>query len=322
MIDIGVIIPHFNSTKSVMKLIDSINKDLLSQNMILVVIDDKSEEDLTYLEEYILLVSNAVLIKNKTDRKGAGVCRNIGLDYLKGKTKWIIFADADDYFEENYGTVFEESLRVYKDSDIIYYNTISRDIRTGLVSDRHLVTNSLVNSFLDSSSSEDEIKLKYQHFVPWSKLFNSDLIYTNNIKFDETRVANDVMFSIKSAYHSSNIKADKSIVYCITKAPGTLTTTISEKNYITRSNILIERHNYLKKRLSKKEMRYASLYTSVWLFKGIYIYKLNKRVVLKYYIYFKKNGMKFLPPLKKIFNYKKALSIFNDGNKYKVESND
>jgi len=50
--------------------------------------------------------------------KGAGYARNIGLSHARGK--WIIFADADDFFTADCFTILNE----YMDSphEVIYFN--------------------------------------------------------------------------------------------------------------------------------------------------------------------------------------------------------
>ena len=89
--EISIIIPHYNSTEMVRKLIDSIPVDNRIQTII---VDDNSSEDLFELEQYLSQLPNdkkVELYKNNTGVKGAGSARNVGLDHAEGK--WLLFAD-------------------------------------------------------------------------------------------------------------------------------------------------------------------------------------------------------------------------------------
>src|SRR5699024_4759838 len=117
MIDLTIIIPHYNSTNSLIKLLNSIpNK----KNIEVIVIDDKSNksEQIQLCHIYRNVNSNVKIIKNNTQKKGAGVCRNIGLKTAIGK--WLLFADSDDFFVKS----FYEKVEKYfnKDYEIIYFN--------------------------------------------------------------------------------------------------------------------------------------------------------------------------------------------------------
>ena len=91
-INISIIIPYYNSANSLEKLLDSIG---VHQDVEVIIVDDKSNK---YLQKYVsnkYNFKNYKFLENNTNKKGAGVARNIGLSYACGK--WLLFADADDY---------------------------------------------------------------------------------------------------------------------------------------------------------------------------------------------------------------------------------
>lgn len=123
--------------------------------------------------------------------KGAGYARNIGLSHARGK--WIIFADADDFFTADCFTILNE----YMDSphEVIYFNV--RFVMSDNPSQESRRGTYYTNFFNDVNP---ENKLRYQSQVPWGKMIRRSFLSTFHIQFDETRIANDVYFHALSVY--------------------------------------------------------------------------------------------------------------------------
>src|SRR5699024_3371812 len=100
MYNLSIIIPHYNSTSSLKKLINTI-PDV--NEIQVIIIDDHSDaehkNELIKFEKHFNR-SNVEFYNNDPNKKGAGACRNIGLLHARGK--WLLFADADDYFLEGF----------------------------------------------------------------------------------------------------------------------------------------------------------------------------------------------------------------------------
>lgn len=83
----------------------------------IIIIDDNSNsESVDFLISGKRQKNTEVLFTK--EGKGAGYARNIGLSHARGK--WIIFADADDFFTADCFTILNE----YMDSphEVIYFN--------------------------------------------------------------------------------------------------------------------------------------------------------------------------------------------------------
>lgn len=94
--NVTIVIPHYNSPETLTRLLKSIGNH---QDVNTIVVDDKSN---LYIQEYKNCISDfenngVTFLYNKSTEKGAGVCRNIALDSAPN-SKWILFADSDDYF--------------------------------------------------------------------------------------------------------------------------------------------------------------------------------------------------------------------------------
>jgi glycosyltransferase involved in cell wall biosynthesis len=92
---VSVIIPTYNREKYISKTVES----LLSQthpNLEIIIVDDGSTDQTEIKLQSLIKDSkkNISFIRRESQRKGAPVCRNIGLKKAKGK--YILFLDSDD----------------------------------------------------------------------------------------------------------------------------------------------------------------------------------------------------------------------------------
>lgn len=295
---IGVVIPHFNSDELIGKLINSINVNSSdNKNIEIVIIDDCSDiRSFEKLKEFITPYQNIKLIRNDKN-KGAGYSRNVGLSNLV-ESEWVLFADSDDYFSGDFSDLIREAEN--SDEDIIFFKSHSVFITTGEDANRHQYINSLVDQYLRNKDYESELLLRYHWVMPVAKMFKLDFIRKNHVKFDEVKVSNDTMFSMKTAYYAKKIKVIDKVIYIATKSSGSLTTTMSKENYIIRSKIMIDRADFLSKKLTKKEMKTINLSYGKWLVTGLVVYKINVGDLLKVWKEFSSTNMSFFPKLSKL----------------------
>ena len=247
---ISIIIPHYNTPDILLRMIQSIpNKEDIE----VLVVDDNSDIPLEMLQKKLEIFPHVRLFRNDSGVKGAGASRNIALPKAKGK--WVLFADADDYFVQG----FYEKLIPYlnSDYDIVYFPPTSIDEASGRVSSRHVYYMDLVNHYLNKPTFQNLIALRFGFCVSVSKLIRLSVLQEHGIKFDETMVSNDIMSMVKCAYYSQKITAANETIYCITRNAGTLTSKKSEQNFDTRIDVLIRRYCFLRENLSKKEFRYT-----------------------------------------------------------------
>ena len=289
MIDLTIIIPHFNSPSYLKDLLETIPA---FDNIQIIVVDDRSDK---YIEDYIELKNSVDLsyvdfFENTKGRKGAGACRNIGLQEAKGK--WILFADADDFFEKK----FYEHVQKYfaSELDIIFFIPTSVDRDTRQVAHRHSYYKEILESYINLQSLKNELQLRYLMSTPWSKMIRRELIETNNIQFDEIIVSNDIAFSTKVGFHMKHVLVSPETIYCVTNNTSSLTKTLTESNYDIRLNVFIWRYNFLKEHLAKSEfIMLDKLNMLAWSkILAIIKYKLGIRKGLYVIKLFKKNSIK------------------------------
>ena len=119
---LSLIIPHYQSFTFLRTCLNSIpNADFIQ----IIVIDDKSP-DWKKFENGLKQDYPYVFFHSVPKNGGAGAARNLGLQFATGK--WLMFADADDYFTSNAFDIIKESFDskadiVYLEADRIYLST-------------------------------------------------------------------------------------------------------------------------------------------------------------------------------------------------------
>lgn len=249
-----IIIPHYNSPHLLNRLLSTIPDNQCIQT---IVIDDRSNK---YLDELVKVINESSkkieYFTNDRKNRGAGTCRNIGLENAKGK--WILFADADDYFVSDFYVKVEKFFA--SNYDIIFFSPISEYNDTGETADRHELYAQYVRNYMEYPSRQHLLELKSSvGNPPWSKLVSHSLIRQHKILFDETLHANDIMFSSKLGVYSNKIYATQDVIYCVTKNKGSLTTYADVDSFDIRLNEYIKVCNFLRKHYDKHDREYLHI---------------------------------------------------------------
>lgn len=246
----SVIIPHKNSPKLLQRCLDSIpHRDDIQ----IIVVDDNSDEDKVNFSRFPGLDDKYVEVYLTKEGKGAGYARNVGLSHAKGK--WLLFADADDFFTKNaFEYLFANSEWT---DDIVYFKVTSCYSDTYEKAGRDKGVNSLMDNYIQKTKySEDN--LRYRHLPPWGKMIKCDFINKNNIRFEEVSAANDRMFSILSGHSAHTVGIINEHLYCVTVNKGSIAHTLSLNN-LTSKYITTLRCNQYVRKVGKSNCQYSIL---------------------------------------------------------------
>ena len=235
----SVIIPH----RSSLHLLPTLLSSIPDRKDIEIIVVDNSPHPI--IKDDILTNRNVTVLFS-SQSVYAGGARNVGLDFAQGK--WILFADADDYFSENAFDLFDRYL--LSDHDIIFFGVSSYYLGTNEKSERAVMYQEMVEKFLNNSSSELDIRL--MHRVPWAKMIKKSLIDKNNLRFEEIRAAEDAFFALKVGYYAKTISADISTAYILTDSYNSLS---RQKTFDALHATLLSRLNinlFLKQKMLDK----------------------------------------------------------------------
>lgn len=244
----SVIIPHKNIPELLIRCLNSIPK---REDLEVIIVDDNSDTDRVDFTLFPGLNRKRTTVIFTKEGKGAGYARNVGLNHAKGD--WILFSDADDFFTPE----LEKYLDEYgsSDAEIIFFkhkNVLSSDIN--IEENRWPVINYVMTS--DMTMVEKESFFRYRHIVPWGKLIKRELIQRENIRFEEIKYANDIMFAVRAGCSAKKVVLADEFLYVLTEREGSLSSgncktteeLLARASAHIRMQAYIEKHGYHKEK--------------------------------------------------------------------------
>lgn len=245
---LSIIIPHYNSPEKLERLLDSIPQ---REEIEVIVSDDCSTRDIEKLRETVKKYPFACLVEAKINT-GAGGARNRGLDVATGK--WILFADADDYFSNDMWSLVSKYFDI--EEDVVLFPPTSVLEGTDTLADRHLVSEKIVRDFKEVHDEKSILTVKFMMVLNLSRMIRRSLINDNEIRFDESmRYFEDALFAMNTGVCANGFAAADDVIYIITKDKDTETYNTSEKSDLLRKKCSYLRAKRLRKVLSKRERK-------------------------------------------------------------------
>lgn len=183
---ISIIIPFYNAKETLPYCLNSIMSQSY-KNYELILIDDGSDDDSIHIcNSYKTKIKNFTLLKS--EKRGQGSARNLGIEVAKGK--YITFIDSDDVIHPQFLEILYDSITKNK-ADIAvcdfirasHYNIDNKEIYSSY--DVHTLDNAVLIK-----------KLYNEHpfMTLWAKLYSKDLITS---KMLSNGIGEDVEFNSK-----------------------------------------------------------------------------------------------------------------------------
>ena len=211
----SIIIPHKDIPDLLQRCLDSIP---VRDDVQVIVVDDNSDPGKVDFDHFPQWEGRRYEYYLTKEGKGAGYARNIGLDHAKGR--WVVFADADDFFAQDFNALLDEMVDAKEDLIFFDYINVLSDNITQQVNQRMWFSNSM-KSYREGSKS----KKKFRTLIPvaWCRLVKRDLIEKSHIRFSETKWSNDVAFTAQVNSMAKTFQVSSTVGYVLTQRKNSLT---------------------------------------------------------------------------------------------------
>lgn len=225
---VSVIIPVYNVENYLRQCLDSVINQTLDDIEIICVNDGSTDGSLDILREYEAKDSRVIVVTQKNIN--AGAARNSGLKIARGE--YLSFLDSDDFFEPQ---MLERAytLAVHKKADIVVYRCdfFYDDTEEFAPAEWTLKT----HRFPDHMPfvAEDIQKNPFSAFVGWAwdKLFSAQFVKENNLRFQEQRTINDLLFVYSAVVRAKAIVVLNEILVHQRKNRGDALSQTKEKSW-------------------------------------------------------------------------------------------
>lgn len=187
---VSIIMPAYNSEKSIKEAINSILK-ISYENIEIIIINDNSTDGTDYICKEIVKKYEGKIKYYINPKKGVSSARNLGLE--KAESKYVMFFDSDDlWYSENIDKILN---KVNEEHFIIFgydRNMVGLD-RVHTTTDIEIVYDQC-----DFKKMIERFQKKCLFNQLWNKIYDLEIIKINNIRFDENKlVGEDFIFNIE-----------------------------------------------------------------------------------------------------------------------------
>lgn len=232
--DFSIIVPVWRGAiKFLPKLLGSIPE----RDGIEIIVVDNSKEPVSREE---IQSDRDIIFLHSAPERHAGGSRNDGMVVAKGK--WLLFADADDYYTDDAFDVYYSMLDT--DAEIVYTSAGGIYADTGEPSNRGEHYAKAVHDYLSGIRSEMQLRLLFT--VPWSKMISHNLVRRHSLRFDEVVASNDMYFSMLTGYYAKSITAVDKITYIATVNRGSLTKRKGYEATLSRFQVRLRYNKFLR----------------------------------------------------------------------------
>lgn len=221
-IKVSVVMPVYNAQEYLKDCMDSLVNQTLKEIEIICVDDASTDSSYSILQDYAAKDNRIKVIRQENG--GAGAARNNGMQYATGE--YLSILDSDDFYDLD---MLEKAYNKVKgtESDIVvfacdHYDNVKKSYYPNNYSIRkHLLPEK------SPFAGVDIPKDIFMVFVGWSwdKLFRRSFVEKNNLKFQEQRTTNDMLFVYSAVAKADSIVTMDEVLVHHRQAQGTLSVT-------------------------------------------------------------------------------------------------
>lgn len=235
MCKVSIIIPAYNSSKTIERCIRSIFKQDF-QDYEIIVVNDGSKDNTGEILDQLAQQDNRLKVIHKKNG-GVSSARNTAFEHISGE--YVQFMDADDLIPKGSTKALVKTMETYNVDMVIgdYYRVVEKTITLikGISKDKVLSIQDYAEEIMNTPRD-------FYYGVLWNKLYKASIIKEYRLRMDDSiSFCEDFVFNTEYLNHSQTVKALKMPVYYYIKNPGSLCT----KNLSFQKVNTMKAHVYL-----------------------------------------------------------------------------
>lgn len=194
MIKYSIVVPVYNAENTIERCVESIIANNVDDIEIILVDDCSKDNSLLKCKSLAQKYGCVEVIHNETN-KGVSYTRNMGIYAAKGK--YTLFVDSDDWIDPSYCGTFDKFISEYPDSFMIC-GYVNHDEKQNGRTDIVIWDNIGDYKITDIKTELETIYNSNLLQQLWNKLFITEIIQQNKLKFDESiSVGEDFRFILE-----------------------------------------------------------------------------------------------------------------------------
>lgn len=196
---LSTIVPVYNGEQYIKRCIESIKNQSLKEIQIIVVNDGSTDQTARVVQEY-----SDIQIIQCAENRGTGAARNLGLDNAAGE--YVAFLDVDDWLDLNAYLEMTSALDK-SDSDIGICNTYTEygGYRQSKIRYLYQHDNTISGNFALRLLCKMEAYDNYISPRVGNKIFRTNFLQKNDIRFPEYSIWEDDMFTFLALIHAQQV---------------------------------------------------------------------------------------------------------------------
>ena len=204
---VSIVIPVYNTDKYLVQCLQSIQNQTLNDFEVVCINDGSTDSSLKILKDFAQNDNRFIIIDKKNE--GQGVARNCGIEKAKGE--YLIFIDSDDWLEENALELCYNKIK-NDNTDILFFNNYKYLEESGQKYQNDYTA--LYKEFQEKPFTKEDAKEKvFLGNALTFKMYKTDFIKNNNIRFSPHRFMEDMVFYYKSIFLSNSLSCLNEYIY-------------------------------------------------------------------------------------------------------------